>query len=186
MCRCWRACSIDDVVAMTRLVISSFCLRALFPVGPADVPLPTDPLWKRDYAASVRRLVRDGVDRPLATLFVHAARTVSLDAEGTDRARSATAAFLYHRLQTLPETRGASVSTPRCRSRSMGSDNSRLISCARGARRSGIGRRAASRRRDRIPTGPKERSSRSPPSRVRWPNRYSPLARFLLAFKAGE
>jgi hypothetical protein len=91
---------------MTRLVISSFCLRALFPVGPADVPLPTDPLWKRDYAASVRRLVRDGVDRPLATLFVHAARTVSLDAEGTDRARSATAAFLYHRLQTLPETKG--------------------------------------------------------------------------------
>ena len=36
----------------------------------ADVPLSADPFWKRDYAASVRRLVRDGVDRPLANLFV--------------------------------------------------------------------------------------------------------------------
>jgi hypothetical protein len=29
---------------------------------PADVPLPVDPAWKRDYAASVRRLARDGVE----------------------------------------------------------------------------------------------------------------------------
>jgi hypothetical protein len=34
------------------------------PGWPADVTLPADPLWKRDYAASVRRLVRDGVDAP--------------------------------------------------------------------------------------------------------------------------
>jgi len=34
-------------------------------------PLPIDPQWKRDYAASVRRLVRDGMDVPLANLFVH-------------------------------------------------------------------------------------------------------------------
>ena len=34
------------------------------PGWPADVPLPVDPQWKSDYAASVRRLVRDGVDRP--------------------------------------------------------------------------------------------------------------------------
>ena len=40
------------------------------PGWPADVTLPTDPLWKRDYSASVRRLVRDGVDTPLANLFV--------------------------------------------------------------------------------------------------------------------
>ena len=39
------------------------------PGWPADVPLPVDPQWKSDYAASVRRLVSDGVDRPLAGLF---------------------------------------------------------------------------------------------------------------------
>ena len=75
------------------------------PGWPADVVLPSDPVWKRDYAGSVRRLVRDGVDRPLATLFVHAARTRPEDADGIDRARSATEAFLFRRLQTLPETR---------------------------------------------------------------------------------
>jgi very-short-patch-repair endonuclease len=73
---------------------------------PADVPLPIDPKWKSDYAASVRRLVRDGVDKPLATLFVDAARSVPSDREGADRARSATEAFLYRRLETLPETIG--------------------------------------------------------------------------------
>lgn len=57
-------------------------------------------------AASVGRLVRDGVDTPLANLFVHAARTVSPDAEGANRAHSATEAFLYRRLETLPETAG--------------------------------------------------------------------------------
>jgi len=76
------------------------------PGWPAEVPLPVDPAWKRDYAASVRRLVRDGVDAPLANLFVHAARYVAPDAEGENRARSATEAFLYRRLETLPETAG--------------------------------------------------------------------------------
>jgi hypothetical protein len=32
----------------------------------ADVVLPSDPVWKRDYSCSVRRLIRDGVDTPLA------------------------------------------------------------------------------------------------------------------------
>jgi very-short-patch-repair endonuclease len=54
----------------------------------------------------VRRLVRDGVDTPLASLFVHATRTVRDDAEGADRARSATEAFLFRRLETLAETSG--------------------------------------------------------------------------------
>ena len=63
-------------------------------------------MWKRDYSGSVRRLVRDGVDTPLASLFVHAARTVHPDADGADRARSATEAFLYRRLETLPATKG--------------------------------------------------------------------------------
>ena len=76
------------------------------PGWPADVPLPVDPQWKQDYAASVRRLVRDGVDTPLANLFVCAARQHRPDATGAARARSATEAFLYRRLETLPETAG--------------------------------------------------------------------------------
>jgi very-short-patch-repair endonuclease len=73
------------------------------PGWPAEVPLPVDPEWKRDYAASVRRLIRDGLDVPLANLFVHA---TSPDAEGEERARSASEAFLFRRLQSLPETKG--------------------------------------------------------------------------------
>jgi very-short-patch-repair endonuclease len=76
------------------------------PGWPADVPLPSDPLWKRDYAASVRRLVRDGVDIPLASLFVSAAQPIPADAEGADRARSSSEAFLYRRLETLEGSRG--------------------------------------------------------------------------------
>jgi len=73
---------------------------------PIEVPLPVDPAWKQEYAASVRRLVRDGVDAPLANLFVHVARKVDPDAKGIDRARSASEAFLYRRLETLPKTSG--------------------------------------------------------------------------------
>lgn len=68
---------------------------------PVDVPLPVDPAWKADYAGSVKRLIRDGVDMPLAHLFVQAAQT-----EGEDRARSSTERFLFRRLETLPETTG--------------------------------------------------------------------------------
>ena len=75
------------------------------PGWPVDVPLPIDPEWKRDYAASVRRLILDGVDVPLGQLFVHAARSPSPEAEGEARARSASEAFLYRRLQTLPATK---------------------------------------------------------------------------------
>jgi very-short-patch-repair endonuclease len=46
------------------------------------------------------------VDTPLANLFVHAARRLSSEAEGVERARSASEAFLYRRLETLPETTG--------------------------------------------------------------------------------
>jgi superfamily II DNA or RNA helicase/very-short-patch-repair endonuclease len=76
------------------------------PGWPADVPLPVDPQWKSDYAASVRRLVRDGVDSPLANLFVHAVRTMHPGAEGVERARSASEAFLFRRLETLSDTAG--------------------------------------------------------------------------------
>jgi superfamily II DNA or RNA helicase/very-short-patch-repair endonuclease len=76
------------------------------PGWPAEVPLPVEPEWKRDYAASVQRLIRDGVDTPLGNLFVHAARTFQPDAQGVDRARSAAEAFLYRRLETLTATSG--------------------------------------------------------------------------------
>lgn len=76
------------------------------PGWPADVSLPVDPEWKSQYAASVRRLVRDGLDSPLANLFVHATVTPPPHAEGADRARSATEAFLFRRLETLTETAG--------------------------------------------------------------------------------
>jgi superfamily II DNA or RNA helicase/very-short-patch-repair endonuclease len=76
------------------------------PGWPVEVPLPVDPQWKTDYAASVRRLVRDGVDRPLASQFVDAARQCDPDGDGVARARSATEAFFYRRLETLPETLG--------------------------------------------------------------------------------
>ena len=56
--------------------------------------------------ACVSEWVRGGVDKPLATLFVDAARPVPPDKEGADRARSATEAFLYRRLESLPETIG--------------------------------------------------------------------------------
>jgi superfamily II DNA or RNA helicase/very-short-patch-repair endonuclease len=76
------------------------------PGWPADVPLPVNPEWKSQYAASVRRLVRDGVDSSLANLFVDAAVIPPPDAEGANRARSASEAFLYRRLDTLAATTG--------------------------------------------------------------------------------
>jgi len=76
------------------------------PGWPSDVLLPSDPEWKRDYAATVRRLIRDGVDAPLANLFVNAVKPSSPEVTGLARARSASEAFLYRRLETLPETKG--------------------------------------------------------------------------------
>ncbi|MEO7889166.1 MAG: DUF559 domain-containing protein [Vicinamibacterales bacterium] len=94
-----RRCRGYEAIGYTVLLPAS-----AIPGWPNDVTLPSDPVWKRDYAGSVRRLVRDGVDGPLANLFVHAARVVPPDAEGVARARSATEAFLYRRLESLPET----------------------------------------------------------------------------------
>ena len=70
------------------------------------MPLPIDPQWKQDYAASVQRLIRDGVDQPLAQLFVHTARPFLTNAEGAERARSASEAFIFRRLETLPALAG--------------------------------------------------------------------------------
>ena len=76
------------------------------PGWPQSVPLPIDPVWKQAYAASVRRLIRDGVDVPLAKLFVEMARVVDASQEGEARARSASEAFLLRRLESLEATRG--------------------------------------------------------------------------------
>ncbi len=96
-----RRCRGYEAVGYTILLPAS-----AVPGWPAEVPLPVDPRWKNDYAASVRRLARDGVDKPLANLFVHVTREVATTDEGVSRARSATEAFLYRRLETLPETSG--------------------------------------------------------------------------------
>jgi superfamily II DNA or RNA helicase/very-short-patch-repair endonuclease len=95
-----RRCRGYEAVGYTLILPAS-----AIPGWPTDVVLPSEPAWKRDYSASVRRLVRDGVDTSLASLFVHAARTTP-DADGATRARSATEAFLYRRLETLADTKG--------------------------------------------------------------------------------
>jgi superfamily II DNA or RNA helicase/very-short-patch-repair endonuclease len=96
-----RRCRGYEAIGYTILLPAS-----AIPGWPADVVLPSDPVWKRDYSGSVRRVIRDGVDTPLATLFVHAARTMPEDADGAARARSASEAFLFRRLDTLAETTG--------------------------------------------------------------------------------
>jgi hypothetical protein len=99
-----RRCQGYEAVGYTVLLPGS-----AVPDWPVEVPLPVDPPWKNDYAATVRRLVRDGVDAPLAKLFVHVARKFDANAAGAARARSASEAFLYRRLQSLPETAGRFV-----------------------------------------------------------------------------
>ena len=96
-----RRCRGYEAVGYTILLPAS-----AIPGWPAEVPLPVDPQWKNDYAASVRRLVRDGLDLPLAKLFVAAAQPLSPDSEGVAGPRSASEAFLYRRLETLPEAAG--------------------------------------------------------------------------------
>ncbi len=96
-----RRCQGYEAVGYTILLPAS-----ALPGWPVEVPLPVAPAWKRDYAASVQRLVRDGVDPPLGRLFVKATGDVSHDAEGVERARSASEAFLFRRLETLPQTAG--------------------------------------------------------------------------------
>jgi superfamily II DNA or RNA helicase/very-short-patch-repair endonuclease len=94
-----RRCAGYEAVGYTLLLPAS-----AVPGWPVEVSLPIDPDRKRDYSASIRRLVQDGVDVPLANLFMHAFSPVSPEAEGVARARSASEAFLYRRLQTLPST----------------------------------------------------------------------------------
>ena len=96
-----RRCAGYEAVGYTILLPAS-----ALPGWPANVPLPIDPKWKQDYAASVRRLIRDGVDQPLAELFVHATRRPAPDSEGAERARSASEVFFFRRLESLPQLAG--------------------------------------------------------------------------------
>jgi superfamily II DNA or RNA helicase/very-short-patch-repair endonuclease len=89
-----RRCEGYEAIGYTILLPAS-----ALPGWPIEVPLPLDPQWKCDYAASVRRLIRDGVDSPLAQLFVHVARPHH------PQARSASESFLYQRLQSLAVTK---------------------------------------------------------------------------------
>jgi len=95
-----RRCRGYEAVGYTIVVPAS-----AIPGWPADVPLPADTTWKRDHAASVRRLIQDGVDAPLANLFLRAVEALPSEGSGT-RARSASEAFLHRRLQTRPGTSG--------------------------------------------------------------------------------
>jgi superfamily II DNA or RNA helicase/very-short-patch-repair endonuclease len=96
-----RRCKGYEAVGYTLLLPAS-----AVPGWPPEVPLPIDPAWKKDYAASVQRLIRDGVDPPLGDLFVHAAQVAASGAIGEARARSAAEAFLFRRLETLAATAG--------------------------------------------------------------------------------
>jgi len=96
-----RRCKGYDAVGYTIQLPAS-----AIPGWPVSVSLPVDPQWKSNYAASVRRLVLDGVDPPLANLFVDVAGAPPSNREGRDRARSATELFLFRRLESLPETAG--------------------------------------------------------------------------------
>src|SRR5687768_1386002 len=104
MFRCWRACFDRRCRGYEAVGYSISLPASAIPGWPADVLLPSDPEWKGDYAATVRRLIRDGVDMPLANLFVNVAKPS--DVTGLAIARSAREAFLYRRLESLPETKG--------------------------------------------------------------------------------
>ena len=92
-----KRCAGYEAVGYTILLPAS-----ALPGWPCEVPLPIDPVWKNDYAASVRRLIQDGVDARLAGLFVVATQPASDE----QRARSAAEAFLFQRLESLTETNG--------------------------------------------------------------------------------
>lgn len=77
------------------------------PGWPSDVAMPVAPEWMETYADSVRRLCRDGTDSILADLFVRAAwLEIPRETRDEARARSNAEAFLFRRLETLPQTQG--------------------------------------------------------------------------------
>jgi hypothetical protein len=110
MCRCSHACSINAARATKRSATRFCCLRAPCPAGRRRCAACRSAV-EADYAASVRRLIRDGIDTPLAQLFVHATRLPAADAVGAERARSASEAFIFRRFETVASSRANSGST---------------------------------------------------------------------------
>ncbi len=96
-----RRCAGYEAIGYTLLLPAS-----ALPGWPVEVPLPLDPQWKTDYAASVRRLIRDGVDALLAGSFLHATEKPAPDAKGEERARSASEAFFHRRLESIVSLTG--------------------------------------------------------------------------------
>lgn len=94
-----RRCQGYDAVGYTLLLPAS-----ALPGWPAEIPLPVDPKWKNQYAASVRRLIHDGVEPTLTRLFVAAAQPLDAISPGTPR--SAAEAVLHARLESIPATAG--------------------------------------------------------------------------------
>jgi len=93
-----KRCAGYEAVGYTVLLPAS-----ALPGWPKEVPLPVDPKWKKDYAATVRCLIRDGIEPPLAEAFIGAVQAQESNRSG---ARSASEAFLFRRLETLETTRG--------------------------------------------------------------------------------
>jgi len=96
-----RRCRAYEAMGYTILLPAS-----AMPGWPQEVPLPVTSAWKQAYAASVRRLILDGVDSGLAALFLRSTEVREQPAENVDRARSAAEAFLFRRLETLEATTG--------------------------------------------------------------------------------
>jgi very-short-patch-repair endonuclease len=96
-----RRCRGYEAVGYTILLPAS-----AVPGWPIEAPLPIDPDWKRDYARSVQRLIRDGADVPLAQLFARATGCSMPPDKTSEGARSASEAFLFRRLQTMEGTSG--------------------------------------------------------------------------------
>ena len=96
-----RRIRLDEAIGLTILLPAS-----AIPGWPADVVLPSDPVWKRDYSGSCEGLLGTGCSIRRWRACSCMPHAMPEDAEGASAVRSATEAFLYRRLDTLGETNG--------------------------------------------------------------------------------
>ena len=135
-----RRCAGYEAVGYTVLIPGS-----AVPGWPAEVLLPVDPLWKSEYAASVRRLIRDGVDAQFGEI------TCGCRSEAGSRRHGRGSSTQRHRgifLSTIGDTAGTGRPFPtECRTadllRRMGKHGSGSV-VRGGAVGRGTGRRPAS------------------------------------------